>query len=386
MLRLPPPPPPPCWRATWRRLHVGLGLQQLVERLELVRHRRGWSAGARVRWRPAASPRWPGPSGRRRRRSRWPARAGGAGRRCALGPAAGCPASLAARCSRARWAVAIALHVVGRLGAAGAAAAGVELPGGDDDFLLRGGEILHALRLAAGGHRLALRRDELVVERLDLEEEHVAARLRRRLAAADVARPHEVADEVAGRDLEILEEEQVAAAGGQPVARAGQRHHHLGIAGLLQHQVERGDAEVVVGAGLDQHFFERGHLAIAGRPHHAHVGRTVEQRADEILGVVGRVDAVVVDQRHAVGVVGGDGQRRRSRCGRRRCSGTRAPSASTSALRRHRTIGGDGEAHLGARGRVDVAAVVLGARRQLQRRRDSGTRARSARPRAGARR
>ena len=62
----------------------------------------------------------------------------------------------------------------------------VELPRRDDDLLLRFGERLEAavaLHAGALAHRLALRGDELLFERLHLEEEDVAARFRRAAAA-----------------------------------------------------------------------------------------------------------------------------------------------------------------------------------------------------------
>ncbi len=250
------------------------------------------------------------------------------------------------------------LDVGGRPGAAGAPPAAVELPGGDDDLLLRGGQILDALRLRAGSHGLALRRHELVVEGLHFQEVDVAARFRRRLAAADIARAHVIGHEIAGRDLEVLEVDHVPAVGGEPEARAGERHDDLGLAGFLQHQVEAADAEVVVGAGLDQHFFERCDLAIAGRPDHAHVGRTVEQRADEVLGVVGGFDAVVLDQHHAVGAIGQ--HREPARCDAARdAQGHARAVGQDDRAGLHRPVGGHGQADVGALGRVDVAAVFF---------------------------
>ena len=59
----------------------------------------------------------------------------------------------------------------------------------------------------------------------------------------------------------------------------------FGAAGCRVHEVERRDAEVVVGARFDRDFLEWSHLAVAGRANDSHVRRPILERADEILGV-----------------------------------------------------------------------------------------------------
>ena len=152
-----------------------------------------------------------------------------------------------------------------------------------------------------------------------------------RLAAADVARPRVVGDEVAGRDVEVLEEERVPAVGRQAVARARQRHDHFVARRASAARGRARHAEVVVGARLDQHFLERRHLAVAGRPQDADVGRPIEQRADEVLGVAGvstpSSSASATRYEPSAPIVSPPRGMRPSTA-----SGTRVPSSSTSAL------------------------------------------------------
>ena len=347
-------------------LHVGLGAQELIERLPLV-----WQGGRRLQ----LLERGRGPAhGLDRQAHRVVTHFvhGGGPTAPARRATAGGLELVAGFLRRTLFERALRggqrLDVLSRSSPARAPPAAVDLPGSDDDLLLRRGQVLHALRLRARGHRLALRGHELVVERLHLEEVDITARFRRRLTAADVARPHVVGHEVAGRHFEILEEQQVPAVDGEAVARAGERHDHFGIAGLLQHEVEAAHAEVVVGTGLDQHFLEWRHLAVAGGPHDPHVGGPVEQRADEVLGVVGRLDAVVLDEGHAIRAIGPHDEATRGQAPVDAERHARAVGQHDSAGR-HRTVGGDREAHGGALGRVDVAAVFFPARFQFQGRR-----------------
>ena len=85
-------------------------------------------------------------------------------------------------------------------------------------------------RAGAAAHAgLALRGEELLAERPHLEEEDVAARLGRDLAAADVPGPRVIGDEVARLDVEVLDEERVRAvdAGRRQPGAAPERHHLL---------------------------------------------------------------------------------------------------------------------------------------------------------------
>ena len=97
--------------------------------------------------------------------------------------------------------------------------AAIELPGGDDDLLLRGDEIVDRCPGRRRASALALRERELLLERLHLEEEDVAARFARPLAAREIARAHVVGDEVAGLHVEILEEQRVPAVDRRRLAR-----------------------------------------------------------------------------------------------------------------------------------------------------------------------
>src|SRR5262249_19975845 len=97
-----------------------------------------------------------------------------------------------------------------RLGALGVLGAAIELPGRDDNFFLRGDEIVDVAGRALAGHRRALRERELLLVRLHVEEEDVAARLVRPRPAREIARPHVVGNEVTRLDVEIFEIQRVA--------------------------------------------------------------------------------------------------------------------------------------------------------------------------------
>ena len=309
-------------------LHLGLRPEQQVERLELMRHRRGGLQP--VQFRRRAAHRFDGHAHRVVAHAT-------EGRRPS--PSARLPIRglqlVAGFLGRALFERTLRLRegpdVGRRLPVASAAPAAVELPRRDDNLLLGRREILHALRLRPSGHGLALSRNELLVERLDLQEVHVAASLRRRLPAADVPGPREIRHEVAWRHLEVLEQQQVGARERQSASCARQRHDHFRIARLLQDELEAAHAEIVVRSHLDLHLFERRHLLVAAGTQHAHVGWTIQQSADEVLGVVRRLHAVV-DHRDAVRPIGGDRQRAR-------CADARHPERHPRAIGKHERPG-----------------------------------------------
>ena len=215
-----------------------------------------------------------------------------------------------------------------------AAAARVQLPGRDDDLFLRFDQGLEAavvLHPAALPHRLALRGHELFFERLDLEEEDVAARLGRSAAAVDVARARVIGHEVARLHAQILHEQRVP--GGR-----GQRRRFVAASGTvrslaarrLEHQLERLDAVVVIGPRLDGDFFERRDVLVARRADDSHVRRAIVERADEVLRVAGGFETIAIDQRDAIGAVVFNRQPAVSTVPLT-FSATREPSSSTSA-------------------------------------------------------
>src|SRR5207245_8948762 len=73
-------------------------------------------------------------------------------------------------------------------GAPGHLRAAIELERRHDDVLLRRDEVVERGAAARAGHRLARGEGELLLERLDLEEEDVAARRVRTRAAREMAR------------------------------------------------------------------------------------------------------------------------------------------------------------------------------------------------------
>ena len=151
-------------------------------------------------------------------------------------------------------------------------------------------------------------------------------------------------------------------------ARAGdvERHHFLRAALHRVDQLEAIDAVVVFRLRLDVHFLEPRHGSIGCRLQHAHVGWTILERADEVLGVAGVADAIAIGEDDAVGVVAGDGQRRRQLVRRVGGKRDRLAAAERHLAGRRRPIGEDLHPDAGAGRRVDVAAVGLGPRREPQ--------------------
>ena len=125
---------------------------------------------------------------------------------------------------------------------------------------------------------------------------------------------------------------------------------------------------IVVCAGLDLDLLERGHLPIARGPDDPHVGRTVVQHAHEVFGIVGVLQAIGVGQLDAIGVVGGDHQI----AGEGPVGLTRQRNDASGSERhgagqdwRGGRVRPDRQVYAGAGGRIDVAAVLLAAVREL---------------------
>ena len=111
------------------------------------------------------------------------------------------------------------------------------------------------VRRGARAHRLALRLHELLVERLHLEEEHVAASLARPLAARHIAGASVVGDHVTGLHAQILGREQMRADARDVRPRDLREGHRLrGAAGHAVDQIELRDPVVVVRPRLDRDF------------------------------------------------------------------------------------------------------------------------------------
>src|SRR5262249_4736057 len=122
----------------------------------------------------------------------------------------------------------------------------VELPGGDDNFFLRVDEVVDAVLAAAAWHAaLALRQRELLLVRLHLEEEDVAARFARPRAARQVAGTGVVRDEIARLDVEIFEEQRVTRIDQRVAAVDPERHGLLRAAADGVDEIEAVDAVVV---------------------------------------------------------------------------------------------------------------------------------------------
>ena len=149
--------------------------------------------------------------------------------------------------------------------------------------------------------------------------------------------------------------------------------HHLFAAPLHRvDELERADAVIVVGARLDHHLFELGHLAIAGRTHDADVGRPIVEHADEVLRPLRARQPVDVLEADAVGAVLRDGQAGHER-GRLLALGPerqRRAAFERDRAATHRLVGVDADRHVGAGRAEDVAAVLLVARRHLRERRE----------------
>ena len=166
---------------------------------------------------------------------------------------------------------------------------------------------------AAAAHRLALRERELLLERLHLEKEDVAARLARRACRARRrarARSRTRSRPAARRDPRDRACARPLTGGRAP--RDAQRHDRLGAAAHGVDELEALDAEVVLGLGLDVDFLEPRDRAIAGRPQRR--GRRADDpRASRMkYSVSPRVrQPFAIGERDAIRAVLDDRQRRR---------------------------------------------------------------------------
>ena len=337
-------------------LDLGFGPQQMVQRLHLGwqrlvgLHRVERPLGARHRLR------------RRQQRRLLVLRAANDGARPPAPPApsiCACRPAVSARRRSADCARPSVLTSAADTPGVGAGRSALKLPGADDDVLLLADQVVDLLP-AGARHGLALRHRELVHKRRHLEEEDVAARFGRPLAAAHVARPRVEAHEVARLDVEVLEIHRVPAGDRQPAA-AAQRHGLLAAATHADDQLEPIEPVVVVGARFDGHLFERRDALVAGRTDDAHVGRTVVETADEVLGILGVFEAIGVAQAHAIcGVVGDRRTRPRTRAvGGQRHFLSVPQHDGRRGDRRGRRLRRHAHRHARAFGRVDVAAVGL---------------------------
>src|SRR5262249_44070283 len=101
-------------------------------------------------------------------------------------------------------------NVLLRLGSLRRLGASIQLPRGDNDFLLRHDEIVDAIGAGCSERALTLSQSELLLVGPDLEKEHVAARFIGPGAPSEIARAHVIRNDVARLHLEILEKERVA--------------------------------------------------------------------------------------------------------------------------------------------------------------------------------
>ena len=149
-------------------------------------------------------------------------------------------------------------------------------------------------------------------------------------------------------------------------ARDGERHDVVRASLHRVHKVQAIDAVVVFRLRFDVHFLEPRDRTIGRRLQHAHVGRAIFERADEIFGVARVADAVAIGEGDAIRVVI-DHLQRRGELVRL----VRRQRDLLAVAERHLTVGGGaiGEhlhADVGAGRRVDVAAVGFRARREAQ--------------------
>ena len=290
---MPPPPPACCCRATCRRLFSASALQQLVERVHLVRQRR--AVPHLVQLADGASHRLD------RLGHRIARHLGACGPRTASPPRIARivpigPLRLFGAPLRDRFCALETARMSSRgFRVARAARARVELPGRDDDFLLRFDETLHAAIAAHARPPIAW-----LCAATNSSSNGFTSRKKMSLRAsvdrrprADVARTCVVGDEIARLHAEILEEHRVQAAGREPATSAAERHDLLFAAGRLEHEVERlrcrsrrpRAPRCATSSSAVTCLSPRG-------PHDAHVGRTIVQRADEVLGVARALEAV----------------------------------------------------------------------------------------------
>ncbi len=215
-----------------------------------------------------------------------------------------------------------------------------------------------AASAAAATARHRGRRLEVLAERPDAQEVHVAGRL---LAAAGVVvgGARVVGHGVAGLHAQLLHVEGVA--GGhflEPLGAAVERHDLLGRAVHRVDELEVLDAEVVVGARLDEELLDRRGVAVAPGLGDRHRRRHVGEHVDHVLRRGGdhrpvgalqadAVEAVLVgDERPGELALGAGRERHVGALVQRQLAGRG----------RHRRR--DRDAHFGAGQHGDVAGVL----------------------------
>ena len=207
-----------------------------------------------------------------------------------------------------------------RLCAFGRPRSTIQFPRCDDDLFLRIDEIVDRAAIARAGHRLALRHCEFLLERLDLEEENVAARFARALSASEVARPRVVRHEIAGLNVEILEVQRPSAGDRRGATWDVERRRLLRASADGVDEVEAFDPIVVVGLGFDVDLVEPIHGTIARRLDDVDFGRPIFESANEIFGLARIRQPVAIGERDTIRGVVDDFERRRPdvRTGRQR--------------------------------------------------------------------
>ena len=223
--------------------------------------------------------------------------------------------------------------------------------------------------LPAAAHRLALRRTNSSVNGFTSRKNMSLFASLDGFAARDVARPGVIGDDVARLHFEIFGGEQVrpdARDGGPGEAR--ERHRLRGTAADGVDQLELRDPVVVVCARLDRDFLERRDSLIAVRPHDVHRRRTIVHHANEVLDVADRREAVAIRQPHTIGVVFCEHQLGGGRIVVRR-QPDRLGACQPELASRQRLVGVNLQTDPRSGRGVDVAAVLVLARREARERR-----------------
>ncbi|MCA1649633.1 MAG: hypothetical protein LC753_04890 [Acidobacteria bacterium] len=111
---------------------------------------------------------------------------------------------------------------------------------------------------SATAARLRLGAREVLLERAHLQEIHVAGRALGALHRVVIRRPRVVGDEVPWLHAELLEIERVAGRDlGLPLLPVEQANRLLGRAVDGVHELQIANPEIILGAGLDEYFFDR---------------------------------------------------------------------------------------------------------------------------------
>ena len=244
-----------------------------------------------------------------------------------------------------------------------------QVEAGRDDLALQRGEVLLHVATASAAPalgRAALGLAVVAPEGPHLQKVDVGHRLarRRRVVAHDPV----VRDQVAHLQLVVLHEDGVTrrdlGEGDAPSRMDGQ-----GVGGPSVHAVDQedlGDAQIVVGARLDEDLLDRAHLDVAPRPAERDGRPLVVQHVDPVVGSARHPDVVPGQELDAVEAFVAHDERGLERALRPRFHGDGVPRVHDQPGRPGGQGGGHGQRDAGSGQCGHVAAVLEATRREAR--------------------